>query len=498
LLARQVQSREQSFLRIVERGVYGNPGSPYRRLLEHAGVAFDDVSTLVREIGLEGALARLYEAGVYVSHEEFKGRLPIRRGALEFSAQPQDFDNPLLVAHYTGQSSGTSGAGSRVVIDLDSVAHDAAYVSCLLEAHAVAGRPIAVWRPAPPSSDGLNGVLRYMKLGWTPERWFSSRRFDWRAETFRSNLFMASTLLASRAFGRPVPRPEFVPREQAVTVTRWLADKKARGVPGFLDSSASAAVRVCLEAMENDLDISGTVFRVGGEPFTSAKATVIAEAGARAIPHCGMAELGTIGLGCAEPSAIDDLHLFTDKIAVIQRDKRDRHGTSIPALVYSTVLPHCPKLMLNTESGDYGSLEVRECGCAFGSVGLTTHLTEIRSYEKLTSEGVTFLEGDLYRLVEEELPARFGGGPTDYQIVEDDTGGVAKVKVVVAPRVGEVDEGKVVEAVLRALREYPLGGPVMADQWRQGQTLSVVRREPYTSGGRKVFPLHVLRLPEQS
>jgi hypothetical protein len=39
-------------------------------------------------------------------------------------------------------------------------------------------------------------------------------------------------------------------------------------------------------------------------------------------------------------------------------------------------------------------------------------------------QGMTFLGHDLIRPVEEVLPAQFGGGPTDYQSVEVERGGL--------------------------------------------------------------------------
>jgi hypothetical protein len=53
-------------------------------------------------------------------------------------------------------------------------------------------------------------------------------------------------------------------------------------------------------------------------------------------------------------------------------------------------------------------------------LGWTTHLRDIRSQEKLTAGGMTFLDTDLIRVLEEVLPARFGGAPTDYQLVEEE------------------------------------------------------------------------------
>jgi hypothetical protein len=206
-----------------------------------------------------------------------------------------------------------------------------------------------------------------------------------------------------------------------------------------------------------------------------------------------MAELGNIGMGCAAPGELDDVHLLTDKIAVIQRRKQVGGGElDVGALVYTTILPSSPKLMLNVESDDYGVLEDRSCGCAVGEAGFTKHLSGIRSYEKLTSGGVTFLGTELLRLVEEVLPGRFGGYPTDYQLAEEEEGGLPRVNIVISPRVGDVDEETVLNTVYRALLSYP-GGDVMSERWQQGGMLRVVRREPYTTASAKILPLHILK-----
>jgi hypothetical protein len=252
-------------------------------------------------------------------------------------------------------------------------------------------------------------------------------------------------------------------------------------------------VRVCLAAREHGIDISGSVFQVVGEPYTQAKADVIEAAGARAINRYAMAEVGKIAQGCAAPAELDDLHLFTDKMAAIQR----KNAAGVPLLVLTTVLPSCPKIMLNAESGDFATLSRRECGCPLGELGWSTHMTGLGAYDKLTSEGVTFMGSELYRLLEEELPARFGGATTDYQLVEEeDEQGLPRVSLLVRPSVGAIDEAQVVTAVMDALKHYPTGGGgMMTDQWRQGSILRVVRRDPYTTTSAKVLPLHMKPRP---
>jgi hypothetical protein len=48
-----------------------------------------------------------------------------------------------------------------------------------------------------------------------------------------------------------------------------------------------------------------------------------------------------------------------------------------------------------------------------------------------------------------------------------------------------------VATAFQILHSYP-GGDIMSDKWRQGQTLRVVRREPYTTASAKILPLHMI------
>src|SRR5262245_7786332 len=213
LVREHLERRAESFLRILELGVYAKPLSPYRRLLQHARIEFEDVARLVRQRGVEGALWSLRDSGVYVTIEEFKGRAVIRRPGLEFAVRPQDFDNPLLASHYAARTGGSRGIGSRVLIDLDLLTQEAAYVRHLLVAQQALDRPIAVWKPAPPNSSGLKWAFRTTKLGRTPERWFSQTRTAGLTGDARAAVFAYYTFVASVLLGRPLPRVRFVPQE---------------------------------------------------------------------------------------------------------------------------------------------------------------------------------------------------------------------------------------------------------------------------------------------
>jgi hypothetical protein len=483
--------REESFLELLERAVYANPGSPYRPLLEAAGIELGDARRLVADRGLEGALARLRDVGVYTTLDEFKGRAPLERGEVSRPLGDGDFDNPLIAGQWWGATGGSRGTSSRVAVDLTRLQHESAYQSLVRRSFRLDGRPFGIWRVIPPSRAGLNNYLYQVKSGASVQRWFNPYRPPRDRESLSFALFTAYTLRAGRRFGGELRRPEYCPTDEAGRVAGWLAECRRAGRPAVLDAQAGLGVRACLAALDRGLDISGTFFRFGGEPFTEAKSEVVAATGSRAACHYSMTELGRVGCACGDPAALDDVHFMSDKLALLQNDRRvGSTRSTVAILAYTTLLPNTSKIMINVESDDYAVVSERACDCAFGELGLTTHLHRIRSHEKLTTEGNHFLGSDLHALLDEVLPGRFGGAPTDYQLVEEEVGGLPKLSVVVDPRIGEVAEAEVRSTVVGFLREKPRNR-LMADFWAQGDTLRVVRREPHLTPAGKILPLHL-------
>jgi hypothetical protein len=486
-----LREREQALLGVLERAVFARPASPYARLFQAAGAELGDVRALVREKGVEPALEQLHDAGVHVTLDEFKGRRPIERPGLSLPLDERAFENPLATPHYIASTGGSRSVARRVSVDLALLEQEGAYHSLFRSNFRLEGRPFAVWRVIPPNASGINNCLRQAKVGAPVARWYNPYRPTRGYDSFRFGLFTQYTVRAGLLTGADLKPPEYCPPEDGERVARWLAEMRAAGTPAVLDTQAALGVRACLAAQDHGLDISGTFFRFGGEPYTDAKAQVVAEAGATAVCHYTMGETGRIGSACGEPVALDDVHLLRDRIATLQRDRVvDGDGHTVGALHYTTLTPSSPKLMINVESDDYGVLEERSCGCLLGELGLTLHLHGIRSYEKLTSEGIHFLGTDLIALVDEVLPGRFGGSPTDYQLVEEEVRGVPRVNVVIRPQVGEVAEAEVVSTVLGFLRSQPRNR-LMAEVWAQADTLRMIRREPLLTPAAKIQPLHL-------
>jgi hypothetical protein len=285
--------------------------------------------------------------------------------------------------------------------------------------------------------------------------------------------------------------PEFVQVTEGERVAEWLAQKIAEGTPGHLDTNASCGVRVLQAAKDKGLDIAGSFLRLGGEPYTVAKASMVAETGCRAACHYSMGEVGQIGIACADASEVDDVHLISHKMAVLQRPIVTTLS-QYDAFYLTTLAPACPKIMLNVASGDNGLLEERVCNCPLGQLGFHQHIHSIRSYEKLTSEGMQFLGSDLLLLLEQILPSRFGGGPHDYQFVELEEEGVARVQLIASPRLGPLDEKTLLHTALEFLGSRARENRMMVERWKEGRTLVVKRSEPYVTKASKLLPLHVM------
>ncbi len=368
--------------------------------------------------------------------------------------------------------------------------HDAALPSIALAVAAYNGTraPKAVWFPPPPSMGGTSTAVIFAKLGPGLKKVFVTHPLDARAR-----LILFGTALGIRLGGKWMPPPTLVRPEDAHLIARWLAEQCSAGTPAYLVCTPSSAVRISESAAREGLNIAGSFFGVGGEPLTRAKVEAIRAAGALVLGGYGMSEVGALGLACPKPTAVDDCHVTLENVALIERPRDVPGGGTINALFCTSMQPLTPKMMLNTETGDYAVVDRRDCGCQLFDAGYQLRLHTIRSYEKLTSEGMTFVGDELIRIVEERLPAQFGGGPTDYQFVEREAGGRTEIAVLVSPRVGEIDERALVDFVLARLAAGGRVEAMMARVWSGTDTLRVERTEPYITGASKVLPIHRLR-----
>ncbi|MBI3651090.1 MAG: hypothetical protein HY231_08570 [Acidobacteria bacterium] len=495
VIERRLAEREANFLRLLERGIFNYAPSPYLPLLKLADCEIGDIKNLLRAKGLEKTLHHLRDAGVYISFEEFKGRKPLVRGGQMIALHPHSFDNPFLSRSYITASGGTTGAQTRVETDLDHLAAQSTHLMLARQAHGVLDVPTALWRGILPDGSGINNLLRAAHLGRYPQRWFSpivtanlkaSLKYKYHLATY-------TTVVLGRVFGKPLPWPEMVGIEDAIVVARWASETLQTHGACLILSPVSRALRVCVAAQEAGLDLTGATFMIAGEPPTAAKVKGIESTGARYFPTYGLAEAGRIGMGCAKPTACNDLHLLTDAFAVIQKPRAIQDSEIIvEAFNVTALLLTAPKLMLNVEIDDYGIVENRACGCPLEELGFSEHLRDIRSFSKLTGEGVTLVGSEMVHILEEVLPTRFGGSALDYQLMEEeDEQGFTRLSLLVNPRLEIADEAAVIDAVLAAMEKSSVGADSASAIWKQAKALRVKRQKPVWTGRGKLMPLHL-------
>jgi hypothetical protein len=258
----------------------------------------------------------------------------------------------------------------------------------------------------------------------------------------------------------------------------------------LVTTHVSQALRICMAASENGMDLSHVTFTAGGEPPSAAKVAMITSTGAHWASKYFFNEVGAVGLGCAQPQDENDLHFLKDALALIQYPRRvPGSDLMVDAFNFTTLLPFAPKLLLNVESDDYGIIETRSCGCPFEAYGYSEHLREVRSFRKLTGEGVTLIGSDMISILEEILPERFGGSPLDYQLLEEeDRQGMTRLSLLISPRVTIRDESEVITTVLEALKRKS-NAPRAVELWKQAGTLRVKRQEPISTAYGKFMPL---------
>ncbi len=493
IIKHRMEHREQNLLTIVRRAIYGNERSPYLKLLKLAGCEYGDFERMVRSDGIEPTLKKLVEEGVYLSIEEFKGKKEVIRGRKVYKFRERDFDNPYILPHLEGSSRGSRSAGTRTNYDFVYVAlGNAVYTFCLLDAYDALDVPIVLWRPVFPGN-GPRKVLECAKMGKPPAKWFSPVHKEGFRPSLRDRMATNYIIYMGRFWGAELPAPEYVPLDEAWRVARWIADAIERQGGCYVHTDPSNAVRICQAAKARGLDIAGVTFGLGGEPVTKVKRLEIESAGASVCPRYVFTEGGYVGFGCLRPAAPDDVHFFKDSLALIQHQRKVSHAdVSVDAFLFTSLLLSAPKILLNVESGDYGVIESRSCGCYFEELGFTDHIYNIRSFDKLTSQGMTFFGSDLIRILEEVMPSRFGGSLIDYQIMEEeDEDGHTRLSVIVSPDVGEINEDEVIKTVLAELSQGPDYRRLMAEVWSQSETLRVKRMRPVITARGKLLPLHI-------
>jgi hypothetical protein len=478
--------REAALLSTIERAIYGHRGSPYLLLFRAAGCELGDVRRMVRQDGVEGALERLLAAGVYVSFEEFKGHSPAVRGSQRFSFQAEAFENPLLRPHLIGATGGSRGRPTRIKLDLDLIAQMAPHWAIWFAEHGVLTEPLVFVQPYYPAA--ITHQLMCARFGNRFVKWFSTGGgggLDYRLVT---DYVHGAVRLAT---GLPPPEP--VGANDLQRVGHYLSELAASGRRPAVNTTPSMAARLGLASRQRGRSLEGVTFMLGAEPLTQPRKASIESSGARATVTYGFSEAGNVGSQCQSAEQADDIHVSLDTFAVLQRPRLVPTGDTIPALLMTTFRPASPLVLLNAEIGDYACVERRACGCRFDALGYRQHLHTVRSFGKLTGDGVMFLDADVIQVLESTLPRAYGGSLADYQLVESQSDqGLPSYELLVSPGLGRLDEQALGALFLEALGKRKRPYRFMVNQWVRSGAFRVRRAEPGTGARGKVLPFRTL------
>lgn len=493
-LKRAIDQRDQKFLELLRTQVYDRQSSPYLKLLKFAGCDFSDLRASVHQHGLEKSLERLAAEGVYLNSEEFKGKKEVVRGRESFRVTPGDFNRRDGVGFAT-QSSGTTNSPVAFSYALDWLIKKAWATSVFFSAHDLFSASHAMYDAMLPGGGAINNLLIYAKMGVVTDRWFARRIpvNNWLERNYHSFMNRLIVFMGQR-YGPGFPEPEPVDIPDIHKIVHWIAKRRSESRHCCLTTTASNAVRVARVAAESGQSLERLKFNVSGEPLTEAKRDTIERAGATVTSRFSFGGSMNVGHGCGNPLYTGEIHVNLHMMALISHPRPMVDYGNVQPLLCTTVDPLASRHLLNIDHGDYAELERRSCGCALEEAGLTLHLHRIRSYEKFASEGMNYFAGDLFDLLERTFPSEFGGGPGDYQLVEEeDEKGQTRITLVVHPEVGTIDEHAVVSRLRQSLGRGSRNNRFMSEVWEHAGTFRVRRGVPHASGRGKVLPLHMSR-----
>jgi hypothetical protein len=455
-----------------------------------AGCCYEDLADSVKRNGLEATLAAIQRQGVYLTHDEFKGKQPIIRSGKHIPATDASFLNVLVSGLMESSSSGSRSRGTRTRHSTESRIHWEAYAMLFRDEFGLAGRAHVETKSILPDLSGLSSIIGASRLGSGVERWFTvggAIRHSGHYRVMTNAMVLLVNLLGGKA-----PFPTHLPPNDFSPVANLLARRRAEGVTCVVRGMISSAVRVAAAASQRKLDIRGTLFVVGGEALTDAKRAVIEAAGAEVFPSYWIAEVGPIGYACRQMRSGNCVHLFRDSVAVIShRRVAPLSDVEVDSLLFTTLLPSPTRVLINAEMDDSGVIEKTTCDCVFARAGFTEQIRDVFSFGKLTGQGMTLVGSDLARILEEALPARFGGGPGDYQLVEREGELQTELALRVSPRVQIDSPEKVKDCFLSEVRGF-IGGTVASRVWRHTEAVEVVIAEPVATRNGKIHPLHLL------
>ncbi|MFN8524604.1 MAG: hypothetical protein U0821_16020 [Chloroflexota bacterium] len=484
LVRHRVEARDATFLHLVERTVFSRPSTPYARLFRAAGCTAGDLRMLVQRDGLESALERLLAAGIYATQAELKGRVDIVRGSLRFRAYAHEFDNPLIAPHFEVPTSGSTGRQLFVGRALAMFAE-------IGDALAVVIRTFDLERPAYFKWSTLpHSVIENIRTGMPIVAWYNPL-----AVPLPVRLLQVWFWAVARASGVQIAFPRDLPLTHPERTVHRLASALRRHGSVMVDATSSSATRAAAYAAERGISLQGALWIPWGEPLTRTRENIIRSSGARTTPVYSTVETGPIAMACGRRLDVDAMHVRNEQCALLRIASQHTHAAAPPgALMVTSLRPTLAKILVNAFTGDMADPLGGLCGCEMDGAGLTQRIVNVRSFEKLTGEGITLVGTDLARLIEEDLPATLGGRFGDYQLVEtEDPTGAVRLTLRIAPAAGAVDAAAARRRLIDSLSTVSEDTAHMARLLEATAAIQIERARPWTTNSGKIPPFVPLR-----
>ncbi len=344
--------RVPRFLDALDRTVFAHRNSPYRALLEHAGYDAARVRALVEQDGIEPALERLAAAGVYVTAEEYRGERELRRRGLTLRLTERAFANP--------DASGSDDPGDW---------------SLTLEAYGLDRAPVSVWLPSPDAT-GRAAVVALATLRGRAPRWFTEQPGPTTPAGGGLRALVMRLTGRSNGHGNGSAAAHVAP-DDASSVLDWIRGERGHAVGIVTTAARALALATAAQAAKRRLD--GVTLMTSGAPLPPATLRAVQGLGGRAFSSCAMAGCGVVIDGCVRPVAADDGHVRMDRVALVGRRRPiDETGTEGTALLLTTLRANAAQVLVNTETGEAGTIRDRACGCLLGELGFTRHVQRRR------------------------------------------------------------------------------------------------------------------------
>jgi hypothetical protein len=479
-LTQGIEDRVQNFLRLCEAEVFSKPNGVYGKLFSYAGISKERFASMAMDLGLEPALQALARKGVFLDIDEFKGRKQVVRGNLHMTVDASALDRA-GIASIPFLSSGSSGKSLRTPIGVPGFRLLASCLPLVLRFLDCEQLPVVLYYPMP-SGSGFMHLIAFSMIGRPPLAWFAQWMQSplWRHV---SGIKLAGLIAGCRLAGISLPAPRLADIKQPTAMASWLQKHCPQGavIPSFTGS----AIHLVQAAKMNTIRLPPLVFLLGGEPLTDRKRSIIEQEGHRVFPWYSSVETGRLAMGCLAPRHADDMHLLEDRVACVIRPRAvDALGENRPALLFTSLHPDTYKFLLNVETGDQAAIQSDPCHCPWEEMGFHRRVSNVRSYEKLTLEGMSLVADFLAELVEEGIPSRCGGTPADYQFTEEENDdGVTRLVLSVNPAI-PMDSDSIRDVVLELFdKKFEIAGTLLL----HAASISVRREMPALTGSGKML-----------